>query len=150
MIKKLLYSILFLIITLKIFPQMDTINYNEPDPGQKGGIIFIHTTMLDTLKDFYINEVGCELWLDQGTCAILKHGNQLFGFCETSEPDLCGILTFFYTETKMVDHMYMKLHDRADMPPSKNDKYRIYHFFARDPEQRRIEFQVFLHELPEY
>ncbi|KPK87011.1 MAG: hypothetical protein AMS27_03620 [Bacteroides sp. SM23_62_1] len=129
---------------------MDTINYNNPDSGKKGGVVFLRTTMLSTLKDFYINEAGCELWLDQRSCAILKHGNQLFGFCEASEPDLCGILTFFYTDTKMVDHMYMKLHDRTDTPPVKNDKYRIYHFFAHDPEGRRIEFQVFLHALPEY
>ena len=148
-----LYTLLLIAFyTSSTFAQMDSINipHDPPDPGQKGGITFIRTAMIDTIKNFYLKEVGCELWLDQGGCAILQHGNQLFGFCEAAEAELEGLLTFFYTNTKMVDHMYMKLHDRADMPPSKNDKYRIYHFFARDPEQRRIEFQVFLHELPEY
>jgi len=129
---------------------MDTINFSPPDPGKKGGITFIRTAMMDTLKDFYINEVGCEMWLEQGGCFILKHGNQLFGFCEAQEPELDGLLTFFYTNTDMVDYMFQKFEDRADMPPMKNTKYRIYHFFAHDPEGRRIEFQVFLHELPEF
>ena len=129
---------------------MDSINIplEQPDPGQKGGITFIRTAMLDTLKDFYLNEVGCELWLDQGGCAIFRHGNQLFGFCEATKPELEGLLTFFYTNTKMVDYMYGKLGHVADTPPMKNPKYRIYHFYAHDPEGRRIEFQVFLHELP--
>jgi hypothetical protein len=26
-----------------------------------------------------------------------------------------------------------------------NDRYRIYHFFATDPEGRKLEFQAFLH-----
>ena len=130
---------------------MDSINIplEPPDPGRKGGITFIRTSMLDTMKDFYLNEVGCELWLDQGGCAIFQHGNQLFGFCEAGEAELEGLLTFFYTNTKMVDYMYGKLNHLADTPPMKNPKYRIYHFFAHDPEGRRIEFQVFLHEIPE-
>lgn len=132
--------------------QMDNLKIpsDPPDPGRKGGITFIRTTMIDTLKDFYLNEVGCELWLDQGGCAIFQHGNQLFGFCEATEAELEGLLTFFYTNTKMVDYMYGKLNHLADTPPMKNTKYRIYHFYARDPEGRRIEFQVFLHDLPAF
>jgi hypothetical protein len=131
---------------------MDSINIPQepPDPGQKGGITFIRTAMIDTLKDFYLSQVGCDLWLDQGGCAIFQHGNQLFGFCEAAEAELEGLLTFFYTNTKMVDYMYGKLSHLADTPPMKNPKYRIYHFFAHDPEGRRIEFQVFLHDLPPF
>ena len=110
-----------------------------PDPGTKGGITFIRTAMIDTLKEFY---------LDQGGCSIFRHGNQLFGFCEAAEAEKEGLLTFFYTNTKMVDYMYGKLNHLADTPPMKNPKYRIYHFYAHDPEGRRIEFQVFLHEIP--
>jgi hypothetical protein len=124
--------------------------HKPPDPGHKGGITFIRTSMLDTLKDFYLNEIGCELWLDQGGCAIFQHGNQLFGFCEAAEPELEGLLTFFYTNTRMVDYMHNKLSHLADAPPRKNPRYRIYHFYAHDPEGRSIEFQVFLHDLPSF
>ena len=145
---------IFLIIsfTSSTFAQMDTVNIPKegPDPGQKGGITFIRTAMIDTLKAFYLNEIGCELWLDQGGCAIFQHGNQLFGFCEAPKAELEGLLTFFYTNTQMVDYMYGKLRHLADAPPMKNPKYRIYHFYAHDPEGRRIEFQVFLHELPSF
>jgi hypothetical protein len=145
-------SWLFAFYTSVTFAQMDPndIPHKAPDPGQKGGITFIRTAMIDTLKDFYLNEVGCDLWLDQGGCAIFQHGNQLFGFCQAAKAELEGLLTFFYTNTKMVDYMYGKLNHLADAPPVKNPKYRIYHFYARDPEGRRIEFQVFLHDLPEY
>jgi hypothetical protein len=44
--------------------------------------------------------------------------------------------------------MYRKLADRAEHAPRENPQYRIYNFFARDPEGRLIEFQTFLHELP--
>ena len=139
-------------ITTSTFAQMDpkTSQKDPPDPGRKGGITFIRTAMMDTLKHFYLKEVGCDLWLDQGGCAIFQHGNQLFGFCEAAEAELEGLLTFFYTNTEMVDYMYGKLSNVADAPPMKNPKYRIYHFYAHDPEGRRIEFQVFLHELPEF
>ena len=138
--------------TSSSFSQMDSIKipHQPPDPGQKGGITFIRTTMIDSLKGFYLDEVGCELWLDQGGCAIFQHGNQLFGFCSAPEAELEGLLTFFYTNTKMVDYMYGKLIHLADSPPRKNPKYRIYHFYAYDPEGRRIEFQVFLHDLPSF
>jgi hypothetical protein len=151
MFQRLNISLILSIFTLTTFAQMDSliIPLEPPDPGTKGGITFIRTTMIDTLKDFYLNEVGCELWLDQGGCAIFQHGNQLFGFCEAAEAELEGLLTFFYTNTKMVDYMYGKLNHLADTPPMKNPKYRIYHFYAHDPEGRRIEFQVFLHDIPE-
>jgi hypothetical protein len=127
-----------------------TMPHEIPDPGQKGGITFIRTAILDTLKNFYLKEVGCDFWLDQGGCAIFQHGNQLFGFCQAAEAEMEGLLTFFYTNTKMVDYMYEKLSHLADTPPKKNPKYKIYHFYARDPEGRRIEFQVFLHDLPPF
>ena len=90
---------------------MDSIKilHKPPDPDQKGGITFIRTTMLDMLKDFYLNEVGCELWLDQGGCAIFQHGNQLFGFSEAAEAELESLLTFFFTNTKIVDYIYRRL-----------------------------------------
>jgi len=45
--------------------------------------------------------------------------------------------------------MYAKFKDVATTEPRENTKYRIYNFFGRDPEGRAIEFQCFLHPLPE-
>jgi len=125
------------------------INLN-PEPGRKGGIVFIRTNMLDSIKSFYMNEAGCDLWLEQAHCVILRHGNQLIGFCQADQPDMDGLLTFFYSNREYVDEMYRKLGHLAENPPMDNPKYLIYHFYAKDPEGRRIEFQWFSHEVPEY
>ncbi len=121
---------------------------NDSPGDQKGsGIIFLATQDLEKMRDFYISEVGCELWLDQGSCLIFRYGNLLLGFCQGNDPDLGGTITFFYPEKTGVDRMYEKFKDRAQSPPRENSKYRIYHFYTQDPEGRAVEFQCFLHPL---
>jgi len=115
--------------------------------NKAGGIVFIRTANLDTLKDFYIDHVGCTLWMDQGGCAIFQHGNMLLGFCQADEPEIKGVYTFFYTDKNQVDVMYEKFKEIADGPPRDNPKYLIYHFYSTDPEGRSIEFQYFLNEI---
>ena len=110
------------------------------------GILFFSTQNLQTVQEFY-TEIGARVWLDQKTCIILKHGNMLLGFCESEKCDTNGIITFFYSNKEKVDRMYEKLKAKAVTEPRENEKYRIYHFFARDPEERTIEFQCFLHPL---
>ncbi len=89
-----------------------------------------------------------EVWLTQADCIILKHGNLLLGFCE--KPDIaegeienCGLITFFYDTWEEVYDMHGRLADVAEGEPKVNQKYKIYHFFARDPEGRHVEFQQF-------
>jgi len=107
------------------------------------GIMFFGTQKLMELKDFYMIKVGCEVWLDQGDCIIFKNGNFLFGFCERNEVNKEGIITFFYEKKEEVDRLYEKFESTAVSPPAMNEKYRIYHFFAQDPEGRKLEFQYF-------
>ena len=109
------------------------------------GIIFLKTMNLQTIKDYYISMIGMELWLEQADCIVLKHGNMLLGFCAREEVDNNGIITFVYRAKNDVDRMYDKFRDDAEDKPKENAKYRIYHFFTRDPEQRNVEFQCFLH-----
>ncbi len=123
---------------------------NHTDPDKNGGIVFFKTTKLDSLHDFYLDQVGCELWLDQGACQIFKHGNMLFGFCRSGEKDQQGVITFFYPTRAQVDSMYQKFESIAQAPPKMNEKFNIYHFYAKDPEGRLIEFQYFDHELKPY
>jgi hypothetical protein len=122
----------------------------ESDTLKKGGIVFFRTNQLQVLEDFYLHEIGCELWLDQGACKIFQHGNMLFGFCESEEMDQEGTITFFYPDREQVDRMYEQLRDIALNPPKMNEKFNIYNFYARDPEGHLIEFQSFNHELEPY
>lgn len=114
------------------------------------GIIFLKTANKTAIQDFYRGVVGMDLWLEQEDCVIMQHGNFLLGFCERDVIDRAGIIMFFYQTRDEVDAMYKKLAARAQGAPQVNEKYKIYHFFAEDPENRTIEFQSFLHPLKEW
>jgi len=118
---------------------------NTASISRGGGIIFFSTQKLDRLKEFYINRLGSEVWLDQGACVILKFGNMLFAFCESQQMTKDGLITFFFKSKADVDTAYEELKDIAVSPPKENKKYAIYHFYAKDPEGRSIEFQYFMH-----
>ncbi len=109
----------------------------------KNGIVFFKTKDLQRVSKFYQEEIGCEIWLDQGGCHILKFGNMLLGFCQRETVDNCGITCFVFADKAGVDMMYHKLSDLAQTQPEDNPEYRIYHFFATDPDGRNIEFQYF-------
>jgi nitroreductase len=111
------------------------------------GIIFFKTAQLEKLKDYYLKIAGTTLWLDQGGCAIFKHGNQLFGFCQRQQTDNCGMITFFFESREDVDQCYQQFRENADAAPRFNPDYRIYHFFTQDPDGRAVEFQYFEHAL---
>lgn len=114
------------------------------------GIQFHRTHDLEAVTDFYRAVVGMAVWLQQEDCTIFQHENFLLGFCEREEKDTSGIITFFYGKRSQVDDMYNKLKERAIARPEENNKYSIYQFFARDPEDRLVEFQCFLHPLDAY
>ena len=86
------------------------------------GIIFFKTQKLNLLKDFYINQVGCQLWMAQEDCIILKFGNMLFGFCQRDSADLDALITFFYEKKEAVDLAYEKFKSTAQAPPKMNPK----------------------------
>jgi predicted lactoylglutathione lyase len=108
-----------------------------------GGIVFFRTENLTEVSEFYTDRIGCSLWLDQGGCRILKFHNMLFGLCQRDTTDREGMITFVYASREDVDRMHQELSDRAQGPVKDNENYRIYHFFAEDPDGRAIEFQFF-------
>lgn len=114
------------------------------------GIVFYKTRDLATLRDFYMDTIGMCLWLDQTNCLIFKHGNMLLGFCERDTVETEGFITFFYPWQSDIDAIYQKMKTVADDAPKENPKFNIYHFFARDPDGRTLEFQTFLHPLQPY
>jgi catechol 2,3-dioxygenase-like lactoylglutathione lyase family enzyme len=109
------------------------------------GIVFLRTREFERVVAFYRERVGMTMWLEQPGIAILRHGNLLLGFHRQDEPDTQGVFTFFYETRGEVDAMHRRLVDVALGPPKENPKYRIYHFYGKDPEGRSIEFQQFLH-----
>ncbi|TFG98597.1 VOC family protein [Candidatus Thorarchaeota archaeon] len=111
------------------------------------GIIFFRTTMLQDIVNFYVNEIGLHIWLEQAECVILNHGNLLLGFCERETPETEGIITLFYPTKEDVDVMYDQLKHISTSEPIENDRYEIYQFFGEDPEGRALEFQAFLHPI---
>lgn len=108
------------------------------------GIVFFGTKQSEALRDFYVGKVGMDVWLEQEDCTIYKHGNLLLGFCLRESLDSCGIITFYFDTKDEVDTMYDTFRQEADEEPRINEKYRIYHFFVRDPEGRLVEFQQFI------
>jgi len=109
------------------------------------GLVFLRCKDLKVCREFYINTIGMKPWLEQPGISILRHGNLLVGFQESPEPQDSCLLTFFYDTNEEVDVMYDKLKNKALAPPRINEKFKIYNFFAKDPEGRDIEFQNFLH-----
>lgn len=114
------------------------------------GILFLRTPRRPALKDFYTGTVGMTTWLEQAECTLLQHGNLLLGLCDGPEEETGGLVTFLYPHREDVDAMYERLRDRALKPPAVNERYRIYHFYARDPADRALEFQAFLHPVAPY
>ncbi len=111
------------------------------------GILFNRSRDVEGTVEFYTQNIGASVWLDQKQCIILQHGNLLFSFCRSEKIDAFGCITFFYHTKEEVDSMYEKLKDVATSEPQVNQQFNIYNFFAKDPEGRTIEFQVFNHRL---
>ncbi|MDP2172922.1 MAG: nitroreductase family protein [Candidatus Cloacimonadaceae bacterium] len=114
------------------------------------GIVFMQTRDLTGMVEFYGDKLGMELWLDQGGCCIMQSGNMLLAFCQRDKIDSRGVITFFYPDRAGVDEMYQKLAVCAKDRPKLNPVYNIYHFYASDPEGRKIEFQCFEQEIKPY
>ncbi len=114
------------------------------------GIIFYGTREMQAIKEFYCEVIDCQVWLEQPDCIILQHDNFLIGFCQRGLVDDAGTITFFYDSPGNIDLIYKKLIDTAESRPAMNEKYGIYHFYAADPEGRRLEFQHFEHPVPPF
>jgi hypothetical protein len=112
-----------------------------------GGIVFYQTPNLHRCHDFYSQRLGFDLWLDQGSCRILRRHNLLLGFIQGESTQGDGIITLFYRDQNEVDKAYEDLRDLADAAPRNHPKFRIYQFFANDCDGRLLEFQAFNHPI---
>ncbi len=134
------------------------------------GIVFLKSVDFTATLDFYTSVMDMSVWLEQPDITILRHENMLVGFQNLGEshetPDAeparrtdrrqaheevdvsRALLTFFYPSRDETDAMYRRLSRHSLSEPQENIRYRIYNFYARDPEGRLIECQTFLHALP--
>ena len=112
------------------------------------GITFFRTMILNELEEFYTAKLGMQVWLKQEDCTILRYDNLLVGFCQRETCETNGMITLVYDTRAKVDAMYHRLEGLTIDTPKENKKYRIYQFFAKDPEERTLEFQCFLHSVP--
>jgi catechol-2,3-dioxygenase len=117
----------------------------------RGGLVFLKTRNRQEMVDFYQSRIGMKVWLEQPNITILKFGNLIIGWHQIEDnqdgqPDLTGMYTFVVPSKDEVDQLYeMFRSTTADGPPRVNERYKIYQFFAKDPEGRNLEFQAFLH-----
>lgn len=112
------------------------------------GIAFFRSERVDEVVSFYRWAVDAAVWLEQPGCTILHSEEFRFGFCEGEQAETDGTLTFLAPDRAGVDEYYDRLAASATGPPTENETYDIYQFFARDPEGRTVEIQTFLHETP--
>lgn len=115
-------------------------------------ITFVPVADLARSVDFYEQVLLLRPVLDQGGIKIFAvAGGGFIGLCESDGPlaaDDRLILTFVTDE---VDAWHTRLESQGvatDGAPRENERYQIYHFFARDPDGYRLEIQRFLHPFP--
>lgn len=112
-------------------------------------ITFIPVSDLARSAAWYADALGLVPVLDQG--GILVYRVAVGGYiglvaqAEPIAPDQRLMLTIV---TDDVDAVYARLTAAGtvcDAAPRQNERYRIYHFFAADPDGYRVEVQRFLH-----
>ena len=111
-----------------------------------GLIVFMGTGNMEKTHSFYSGLCGLKLYLDQGGCRIYSvEGGGKIGFCSHIKPE--GGEALLTLVTDRVDEVYetfVKAGVEVDGNPRINEKYGIYHFFAKDPDGHRLEVQKFL------
>ncbi|MDI9636717.1 VOC family protein [Kamptonema cortianum] len=111
-------------------------------------IIFLPTEDLGRTKAFYEGVLGLDLRLDQGTCHIYRiTGAAHIGFCtglKSISPADSVIVTIVADNVDEIHARLVQQGVQVDDMPRVNEKFKIYHFFAKDPNGYRVEVQSFL------
>ncbi len=111
-------------------------------------VTFIYVRDLEKSAGFYAEVLGLDMVLDQGACRIFRvAGEGFLGVCtnpaRAAVPE--GFTLTFVTPEVDAWHDRLARHGATiDSPPAENARFRIYNFFARDPDGYLLEFQRFL------
>ena len=113
-----------------------------------GLIVFLGTDDLEQTDNFYTNLLGLSLYKDQGVCRIYDvPGGGRLGFCThipVTKEEKSPIITLLAAD---VDDVYQRVVAggfHPDHPPQENTRFKIYHFFVKDPSGYWVEIQRFL------
>lgn len=122
-------------------------------PRFDGALPFFPVRDLSATRDFYVRDLVLEVARDQGSCVIVAAGDAFVGFCQSADDGPLaegdGVILTFVTDA--VDAWYARLRRlgiETEGSPRRHPTIPIYHFFARDPDGRRIEVQRFDTPLP--
>ena len=115
-------------------------------------LVFVYSEEPARSIAFYRDVLGLEEVLDQdGQCRIFRVAGEAFlGICKTRPGRSVtedGVVISFVTDE--VDAWYQRLRDRGAAvlgPPSESETFKVYSFFAHDPDGHTIEFQRFLND----
>jgi catechol 2,3-dioxygenase-like lactoylglutathione lyase family enzyme len=105
---------------------------------------------LAATRDFYQRELGLEIERDEARCLIFRAADGYLGFClsEDALPSHEGLtLSLVAPDVAAVDQRLRRLGVEIELAPRRNEHYRIYHFFARDPDGYRVEVRRFIEPL---
>lgn len=113
-------------------------------------ISFYPTKDLTATRAFYEGVLGLKLARDQGTCLIFQvTETAFFGFCSHFSPLVSPsfMITLVLDDVDAIYQSLLEKQVKLEGPPSLNETYQIYHFFARDPNGYKVEVQRFLDPL---
>ena len=113
-------------------------------------IVFLPTNDLRATIHFYQNLLKLKLFIDQGDCVIFKScENGYIGFCKRPVNIVEGkiVLTLIVENVDLAFETLTSEGIIQATTPTKNPKYRIYHFFITDPNGYLVEIQNFLDEV---
>ena len=111
-------------------------------------VTFIYVQDLAASARFYGELLGLDQVLDQGGCRIYRvAGEGFLGVCGGLRAEAVpeGVtLTFVSDQVDAWHERLVAAGTTIDQPPAENSRFKIYNFFARDPDGYRLEFQRFL------
>lgn len=106
-------------------------------------INFYRVKDLEKTRTFY-KKLGFSLYKDQGKCLIYDTGHGKLGFCSHfPEEATASCITFVYGSEEEVNKVYEQVKMYAEEEPLLNSYFKIYHFFIKDPNGLKLEFQYF-------
>ena len=108
-------------------------------------ITFLRVSDIERSHTFYAGGLGLDLVLDQGGCRIYRITDTSYlGVCVRDTAGSSGVVYTIVTDD--VDGWHRRFTNagaEVDGPPRDNAEYRIYHFFANDPDGHLLEVQRF-------
>jgi len=110
-------------------------------------IAFLPAPAWEATRYFYEQVLGLPCVLEQIDCCIYQVvGTGYIGFCQRAEAPHPAERVILTLVTQEVDAWYAHLQTHGVeivKPPTYNERYQIYHLFARDPNGYLIEIQRF-------